>query len=225
MKYYKLTKENENHHGFQYKDGLNTDILEFDPQGTCEPGGLYFSDAEHILENLFLNHYYIREVTLPNNEEIYKDPSSYKYKSHSIILGKRRDLNELSTWEWMIKERIDVHTNDEWALKWAVINGHLEVVKYLVENGANIHADNELALKWAANNGHLEVVKYLVENGADIHVDNEWALRWAANNGHLDVVKYLVENGADIHVDIDYALRWAVINGNLDIVRYLKSIK
>ena len=29
---------------------------------------------------------------------------------------------------------------DDYALRWASENGHLEVVKYLVENKANIHA-------------------------------------------------------------------------------------
>ena len=36
--------------------------------------------------------------------------------------------------------------NDE-ALRWAIENGHLEVVIYLVEQGAVIHADDNYALK------------------------------------------------------------------------------
>ena len=30
---------------------------------------------------------------------------------------------------------------------------------------------NDYALRWASENGHLEVVKYLVENKANIHAD------------------------------------------------------
>ena len=44
MKYYKITNKEENHNGFQYKDGLNIDTIEFDPNGSCRPGGLYYTN-------------------------------------------------------------------------------------------------------------------------------------------------------------------------------------
>jgi ankyrin repeat protein len=53
-------------------------------------------------------------------------------------------------------------------------------------------------LRVAALNGHLEIVKYLVEHGADIHIWEDEALRVASFNGHLEVVKYLLLQGADI---------------------------
>ena len=48
--YYKITNAKENHHGFQYKDGLNILEEEFNdnPNDHCCAGGLYFSDVEHI---------------------------------------------------------------------------------------------------------------------------------------------------------------------------------
>lgn len=36
------------------------------------------------------------------------------------------------------------------------------------QNGADIHANDETALETSGLNGHLEIVKYLIENGADI---------------------------------------------------------
>ena len=33
--FYKLTNDTENHHGLQYKDGLNEDIIPFSPKGEC----------------------------------------------------------------------------------------------------------------------------------------------------------------------------------------------
>ena len=59
--------------------------------------------------------------------------------------------------------------------------------------GADVHADNDGALGWAALDGHLDVVKYLIEMGADVHADYDGAMRWAAKNGHLDVMRYLIE--------------------------------
>jgi ankyrin repeat protein len=37
---------------------------------------------------------------------------------------------------------------------------HIEVVKHLVEQGADIHARDD-ALRWATLNGRLDVVNYL----------------------------------------------------------------
>ena len=39
--------------------------------------------------------------------------------------------------------------------------GNLEMVKLAVEHGADIHAQDNYALRWASRNGHLEVIKYL----------------------------------------------------------------
>ena len=61
----------------------------------------------------------------------------------------------------------------------------------MVQHGANIRAGEDWALRYASHNGHLEVVKHLVEQGADIHAYNDQALEWAAAEGRLDVVNYL----------------------------------
>ena len=130
MKFYKILNEDECHQGMQYKTGLNTDILPFNPSGNCEDGGIYFA-REDILA--FLHHGpWVREVALPEGEEVYENPRSpKKWKAHKVILGERK--------------------------RWSDI----EVFKGLVEDGADIHVDNDFALQWAAYYGHLKVVKYL----------------------------------------------------------------
>jgi len=87
-----------------------------------------------------------------------------------------------------------------------------------------LHAENDYVLRWASDNGHLEVVKFLIEQGADIHADDDASLRWASYYGHLPVVQYLVEQGADIHADDDGALSCASYNGHLLVVEYLNSL-
>ena len=54
--YFKITNAEENHHGFQYADGLNVLIEEFndDPNQSCCAGGLYFTDIANIFK--FLNY-------------------------------------------------------------------------------------------------------------------------------------------------------------------------
>jgi ankyrin repeat protein len=72
------------------------------------------------------------------------------------------------------------------------MNGHFEVVKYLVHQGADINCDDDRALIYSAVNGHLEVVKFLVKNGAYIHADDDLALRWSARYGQRQTVEYLM---------------------------------
>jgi len=220
--YFKITNAEENHNGLQYHTGLVEDILPFqeEEEGSCVPGGIYFTDEKHIFK--FLNYgIYIREVQIPEDAQFVKDPQGDKWRASKIILGERKDLRELSTWKLLISLGADIHEENDYALRFAALNGHLEVVKYLVQLGANIHADNDYALRWSALNGHLEVLKYLVQLGANIHAENDYALRFAAGKGHLEVLKYLISLGADIHAYHDFALRWAAGNGHLEVVKYL----
>ena len=46
--------------------------------------------------------------------------------------------------------------------------GSLDKVISLLEHGADIHAENDGALRWSAVNGHLPVVQYLLIHGAKI---------------------------------------------------------
>ena len=43
------------------------------------------------------------------------------------------------------KSRCQYSCRYDWACIWASINGHLDVVEYLVNQGANIHADRDCA--------------------------------------------------------------------------------
>ena len=94
--YYKITNQDENHHGFQYHDGLNIDTQTFndDPQQSCVGGGLYFTDAQHLFQ--FLDYgIYLRQVTLPTDNDHFqmiKDPSGDKWRTNMIILQPREDL-------------------------------------------------------------------------------------------------------------------------------------
>ena len=70
--------------------------------------------------------------------------------------------------------------------------------EHLVSIGADIRADDDYAVRWASSNGHLETFKYLVSIGADIRANDDLAVRLASLNGHLETVKYLVSIGSDI---------------------------
>lgn len=44
----------------------------------------------------------------------------------------------------------------------------LEVVKYLVDKGVNIHADDDWALRTASLNRYYDMIKFLITQGANI---------------------------------------------------------
>jgi len=101
---------------------------------------------------------------------------------------------------------------NEWAIRYAAMKGHLEIVKWLRENGAPW---NEWAISDAAENGHLDIVKWLREHGAPW---DKWAIGYAAWKGHLEIVKWLREHGAPWD---EYAINYAVEYGHLEIVKWL----
>ena len=92
--YYKVTNKEECHNGLRYQDGLNIDPLPFNdnPEASSIPGGIYFTDAEHIF--MFL-HFgcFIREVNIPNDAKVIKDPDNDKWRADRVIFGRRYDFN------------------------------------------------------------------------------------------------------------------------------------
>ena len=90
--FYKVTNKEEIHYGLQYKTGLNIDPVEFNPNGECKAGGIYFTDEKHI--HIFLDYGpNIRKVTIPDNARVYIEKS--KYKADRIILSSRISRTEL----------------------------------------------------------------------------------------------------------------------------------
>ena len=217
--YYKITNEKENHHGFQYRNGLNVLQGKFnDNPNHCGAGGFYFTDIEHIFDYVYLG-IYVREVTLPvNNPNFRMIKDKDKYRANMIILGKKYELAKVETIKMLIEKGAIM--NNDYMVMYSAKYGHSEVLKYLIESGANIHVYDD-ALYKSAKYGHLAVVKCLIEAGVDIHIYNDQALHLSAKYGHLDLVKYLLESNANIHAMNDLALKWAVYYGHLDVVKYL----
>ena len=173
------------------------DFLEFDKL-LIKIGDKYYYNIEYSKQQLI--------------DKINQHPN-YKVRNKAL-----QDLELIN--ESVYTDFIDVHTENNDALRWAAEKGDIDMVKFLVEKGADINANDGLALFLAANIGNYDMVKYLVEKGADIHACNDSALCCAAENGSLDVLKFLVEKGADINAN-GSVLAWAVYSKNLDMIEYL----
>ena len=137
MTYLKILNSAENHNDLQYVEGLNIDPIPFQPKGSCVAGGIYFTSAENITK--FLDYgIWVREVTIPEGSQMVKDPQGDKWRADKVILGPRKSLSEVSTWEYLVSVGADVRVHDDEAVRWASLNGHLEIVKYLVSLGAQL---------------------------------------------------------------------------------------
>jgi hypothetical protein len=93
MKYYKLTTKNNVHNGFEFKEGLNKDIVEFN-SSQLEPGGFCFTDEEKWHEWVQYNNktmYWLWEC-----EPVGKIVNFERcYKVHSFILKHPRCIWEV----------------------------------------------------------------------------------------------------------------------------------
>ena len=125
------------------------------------------------------------------------------------------------------------------ALIQACVNGHLDVVEYLVEKcQADIRQEGSISVGdqhvasasplWcAASAGKYPVVKYLVRKNADVNSTTETGstpLRAACFKGHYSVVKFLTQNKADIEIANHgghTCLMLACLKGHADIVHHL----
>ena len=85
----------------------------------------------------------------------------------------------------------------------ASFNGQIELVRLLLDRGADLHTQDDYALRWAAENGCLEVVRMLLDRGADALADGSMALRNSVANGNCDTAMLLIAYGADLGVEIN----------------------
>lgn len=110
----------------------------------------------------------------------------------------------------------------ESALRFAALNGHLDVVKLLQQIGHCATNNECLPLREAAANGHEQVVRYfLEETDCDVHANDDDAIRRAAGGGHVGIINLLLEHGADAAARDDAALTEAAGRGHFEAARNL----
>lgn len=110
--YYKITNQNEIHHGFKYKTGINTLTEPFSPktEGECVPGGLYFSNKRR-LHNWYNYGVYIRKVRIPTDTQMVK--LDEKYRADKIYINRRHRLFTAST-----VDRFKLKVTDSYVLEY-----------------------------------------------------------------------------------------------------------
>jgi hypothetical protein len=94
QQYYKLLTVNRRHKDFTYQEGLNVDPVPFNPSGSCQPGGLYFTTLKHLPEWCCHKWPLIADVTLPPDARVYKEPCGSKWKADKLELSNIRTMTD-----------------------------------------------------------------------------------------------------------------------------------
>lgn len=101
IKFIKLTNRNENHNGFQFKDGLNNDdqyrkkYHPLDGDGICFSRYIHFTEEQKAGRWICYNYSpmtYMREVIVPDDAIIYVDFD--KFEADKLILGPKKFINK-----------------------------------------------------------------------------------------------------------------------------------
>jgi len=71
---------------------------------------------------------------------------------------------------------------------------YVEILTGLIKEGFDPSADDNYAIKYASENGHLEVVKLLLQDPRVDPIDNNYAIQVASKNSHSEVVKLLLQD-------------------------------
>jgi ankyrin repeat protein len=87
-------------------------------------------------------------------------------------------------------------------VRWAIQEGHLNIVKYLVTKGVSVtrkYSDGFTPLDQAVGEGHKKIVAFLLNIGVNVNQKtiNGTALHTACAYGKLEIAKMLVRHGAD----------------------------
>ena len=103
--------------------------------------------------------------------------------------------------------------------------GHIKIVKYFLDKGMNIHGNEDKALRFTCRHNHIKMVKFLIKNGANIHAKNNYALSVSLFNNLYKIFEYLLKKGADIHYNDDILLLDCFNQEYIENFKYLLNKK
>ena len=214
----KLTNKLCIHNNFEYKEGLNEDILLFDPYKKCGAGGLYFCEINYL--HLWIEYCgimeYVWNVTIPEDAKI--KCNKFVIQNKQCIWDNYDLCLELIKQNGLNLKYIKEQTN-KICLEAVKQNGH--ALQYVKEQ------TNELCLKAVKQNGYslkyvknqtdeicLEAVKqngYALEYVKD--QTNEICLEAVKQNGN--VLQYVKEQTNEICLE--------AVKQNCDALEYVKN--
>lgn len=96
-----------------------------------------------------------------------------------------------------VKQTVN-QSNLQRAFKLSSKSGDIPIIKFLIENKADVQTDDNYAIKKASKIGDYLVAKFLIESRADVSSGNNYAVKQARKKGYFFLVKLLIENKAEL---------------------------
>lgn len=126
----------------------------------------------------------------------------------------------------LLKYNVNVHTcaQNDAALRFSVLNGHVAIVIELLKNGANVRADSDIVLQFGIINNDEPMIATLLKHGANVHFKNDYALRWSIIFGYTKMCAILLEHGANIYCNDCEILKKIMKDANTDEVNANASV-
>lgn len=103
----------------------------------------------------------------------------------------------------------------------AAANGDIYILKKCLDDGMDIHSNNDLALRIAVQGNHRKAVAFLLNQGANIQAVYDLALRHASLEGNTDAVKKLLEEYPCSQEAKTYAMYNAIFCKHKEIIKLL----
>ena len=134
-----------------------------------------------------------------------------------------------------------LHSEDDYAFRWACGRGHQEIAKWLWaicpdDQKSEMLHENDDAFGSACDNGHLELAKWLwkvcpdLEQSTMLHARDDVAFGLACQKGHTEIAKWLwkvcpeQEQSAMLHAKGDNTFGFACQKGHTEIMKWLWKV-
>jgi hypothetical protein len=222
--FFKVTNLEDNHKSFQYKDGLNFDINKFNPQDSCNGGGLYFCDIKDIY--IFIEYgygNYIRPIFVPLNIPYYQDKTlPNKYKAPALYLLPKIRLGTTLSFKLLTNTNIQ---NMNLIRKYMYKNNSYISEHYL---NTSIYSKEQIVyanIKFSILELYKSINKILIKENKEDTILNQYVIICDNTNDAFTIFNDLYKKIFDETGDnIDYILPLFFHNNDKSIIELLGLI-
>ncbi len=178
-------------------------------------GYVCLSDIQHVFHFNYKNNF-LEIVTMPSLDPDFRCVGVHNtWYANRINLDKKLDLSEPSTFDFLIKNGLEVNK----ALVYACLTNRICVVRYLTELGADIGFDDDRPITAAISAGHFEIVKYLFDAGSYQGRSNDATIENCVYWGRIEIFDYVFSRSQD--TNIDKILDMACNSNKPEIIKYI----
>lgn len=191
----------------QFINEMNVETAQFRLQGYCRDGRLdmvedcvyYGADIHKNNEEALFNacrygHYDIFRYLVKMGADIHVIYNDHSSLQSAVWGGNFRIV------KFLIKKGIEYEirkNGNSDILSSACMNGHMDIIKYLVEEKGFDPSQNYTYLYRALEHKKLEPVKYLVEHGADVNAHEDIATS-TLQSDRVDIIRYMLDHGLNV---------------------------